>query len=307
MSWLTRLFAGSPKEAPSPTAPEQTSSSPVSTSASRRTYVLSGLVPCAEFSSDGGRHAVDVTTGPEDYAALLDAWAEDKPERLQTVYLRPDPETRNGVVVQRPAATTLGRLSPRDAGRYRGLIEAVMELGLTCTATAKTSGAGDHQRLKLSLNLDDPRQIGRDFHVTEERLTPRLTEDGESAAEIQSTMAAGDSIRGLPADHPRYVAVVGESHYQLVLQRMAAESRAARVTIEGEPSNAYDRGAVRVANDAGETVGYLAKGQYTKLKQLARATPLVCQAELKGGTTETPAIGLVVDLGEEFRTSGGSD
>jgi hypothetical protein len=302
MGWFSRLISGSPK----PSVPQPAPPAPVApkakTPAERRTYVLSGSVACAEFSSDYEQYSVDVVTGPDHYDALASAWVTDRPERCQTVYLRPDPQTRSGVLVQRSPATTLGQLSPVDASLYRGLIEAIVDLGLECTAAAKTTGGtGERQRLKLKLSLDSPQQIGNDFEVAQEKLAPRAVEDG--AAKPRKVTPVADPLQALPLDHPRFVAVVGESHYQEALRRLAANGQTAAVTIEGEPNNLRDGNAVRVADSNGETLGYLAKGQYTQLKKIARTRPLTCLAELCGGTPEKPSVGLVVDLGDAFSSA----
>jgi hypothetical protein len=308
MNWFSRLFSGSPRSSAPHQSLPSTVAPKVKTAAERRTYVLSGTVPCAEFSSDYDQHSVDVTTEANHYEALVGSWVADRPERCQTVYLRPDPESQSGVLVQRSPATTLGRLSPIDASLYRGLIEALMGLGLACTAAAKTNGGtGARQRLRLKLSLDSPQQIGREFGIPEEKLAPRAVEDAAHIAASRKVKRSVDSFHTLPADHPRFVAVVGESHYQDALQRMAAAGTTARVSVEGEPSNPHDQKAVRIANEAGETLGYLAKGHYTQLKQVARAKPLTCLAELRGGTPEKPSVGLVLDLGDSFSSGATSD
>ena len=308
MSWFSRLISGTPKPSVSPPALPTTAAPKVKTPAERRTYVLSGAVSCAEFSSDYEQYPVDVETDTDHYNALVGSWVANRPERCQTVYLRPDPESQSGVLVQRSPATTLGRLSPIDASLYRGLIEAIMDLGLACTAAAKTNGGtGERQRLRLKLSLDDPQQIKKDFEIPNEKLAPRPVEEGVRIAKSRMVKQPADSIQALPVDHPRFVAVVGESHYQEALRRMAASALTARVTVEGEPGNPHDKKAVRIANDAGETLGYLAKGQYTQLKQMARAKTLTCLAELRGGTPEKPGVGLVLDLGDSFSAGAASD
>ena len=81
---------------------------------------------------------------------------------------------------------------------------------------------------------------------------------------------------------------------------MLATAPIARVTIESEPENPYNKNAVRIANEAGETIGYLARGRYTCLKTVARVAPVVCSAELRGGRSDKPSIGIVIDLGDSF-------
>lgn len=123
--------------------------------------------------------------------------------------------------------------------------------------------------MNAKLSLDAPQRIGRDFEIPDEEITPQPVENAARLEVSRKRRSPDDSIEVLLADHPRFVAVVGESHYQDALRRMAASATTARVTVEGEPSDPFDKNAVRIANDAGETLGYLAKGQYTHLKRVA--------------------------------------
>ncbi|MBI4263222.1 MAG: hypothetical protein HY657_02500 [Acidobacteria bacterium] len=243
-----------------------------------------------------------VTTDPDQYDALVTSWVADRPERCQTVYLRPDPRDQIGVLVQRSPATTIGCLSSIDASLYRSLIEAIADLGLACTAGAKTGGGtGARQRLRLALSLDSPEQIAADFAIPPERVVRRSpSDDTAQTPQSRVTTTLSESIQSLPSDHPRFIGVVGESHYQTTLKLMLATAPSARVTIEGEPENPYDKNAVRIANEAGETIGYLARGRYTRLKKVAHVAPVACSAELRGGTSDKPSIGIVIDLGESF-------
>ena len=70
MTWLSRLFSGSQK-APAATPPATPAHPKMKSPAERRTYILSGTVPCAEFTSDYDNHPVDVTTDSDHYDALL--------------------------------------------------------------------------------------------------------------------------------------------------------------------------------------------------------------------------------------------
>lgn len=297
MSWLSRLFSGA-------TTPTAVTSPPpsVDSPAERRKYILSGTVPCATFTSDYDSYPVAVTTDSDQYDALVAAWVADRPERCQIVYLRPDPRDHIGVLVQRSPATTIGCLSPIDASLYRGLIEAIADLGLACTAGAKTDGGtGARQRLRLALSLDSPEQIAADFAIPPERIArQRPSDDAAQPPQSREATTPSESILSLRSDHPRFVGVVGESHYQATLKRMVARAPSAWVTIEGEPENPYDKNAVRIANEAGETIGYLARGRYTRLKKIARVAPVACSAELRGGTSDKPSIGIVIDPGDSF-------
>jgi HIRAN domain len=301
MTWLSRLFAGSQK-APAATPTAAPARPKVKSAAERRTYVLSGTVSCAEFTSDYDSYPVNVTTDSDCYDALVASWIADRPERCQTVYLRRDPTNPAGVLVQRSPATTIGRLSPIDAPLYRGLIAALAGLGLASTASAKTiGGTGARQRLRLALSLDSPQHIAADFEIPQNEIVWQGSlESVASLATPRRTKAHSQSSESLPADHPRFIGVVGESHYQDVLRQMLASAPRASVTIEGEPTNPQDKNAVRIANEAGETIGYLAKGHYTQLKQIARARPVQCWAELRGGTPDKPSVGIVLDLGDSF-------
>jgi hypothetical protein len=160
----------------------------------------------------------------------------------------------------------------------------------------------------LALSLDSPEQIATDFGIPDESIAKRRSPDSVVAnARSRKAAARSESIRSLPGDHPRFVGVVGESHYQDPLRTMLGSGKSIRVTVEGEPANAHDKNAVRIANDAGETIGYLAKGQYTLLKKIARVAPVTCSAELRGGTPDKPSIGIVLDLGDSFAPDPNAD
>ena len=308
MTWLSCLFAGSQK-APQATASTTSARPQVKSPAERRTYILSGTVRCAEFTSDYDNYPVDVTTDSEHYDALVASWVADRPERCQTVYLRPDPTNPAGVLVQRSPAKTIGCLSSIDAPLYRGLVAAIAGLGLASTASAKTiGGTGARQRLRLALSLDSPQQFATDFEIPHDQIVWRGPV-GSVALPVtpRKTKARTQSNEPLPTDHPRFIGVVGESHYQDTLRQMLASATRVSVTIEGEPSNPYDKNAVRIANDVRETIGYLAKGHYTQLKQIARAQPVKCWAELRGGTPDKPSIGIVLDLGDSFAAGSDAD
>jgi len=84
--------------------------------------------------------------------------------------------------------------------------------------------------------------------------------------------------------------VVGESHYQPALKRIAAGEKRKRVMarLVCEPENQYDKDAVRVDVD-GKTVGHLprerAKLHHQRLKRLNQPTAIVeCEAVIVTGS-----------------------
>jgi hypothetical protein len=96
-----------------------------------------------------------------------------------------------------------------------------------------------------------------------------------------------------------YVRVVGESHYQEVLKSLLATARSNRIVtvgVEPEPDNPFDSKAIRVFDPAtGKTLGYLPRGT-TGFVRLLKDHGIWCNAELKGGTSDKPSIGLVLHL-----------
>lgn len=293
MSWFSRIFSDPkpPEASPSPPTAAVAAKSP----AEKRTYLLNLTERCAEFSSDYDRYPVPVTTAPEEYAVLRTGWQDDEGERCQTVRLRPDPASATDVLIQR-GAMTIGRLTPEYAVSYRELIEAVSALGLTPTAAAKTlGGTPSRPQLRLMLSLDSPQAVAADFAISLKGTAPMIPPETTRPRTRKAKNAQPDT---LSADFPRHVAVVGESHYQDALKRMFATSARVTVIIEGEPTNPYDKKAVRVANESGETLGYIAKGHYTELKALARIRARTCSADLRGGTPDRPSIGIVLDISD---------
>jgi hypothetical protein len=103
-----------------------------------------------------------------------------------------------------------------------------------------------------------------------------------------------------PRQH-NFMAVVGESFRQDVL-RAALETHghaehAVLATLECEPENEADANAVAV-KIGGQLVGYLASDVAERFRPFiaASATPVICQATLRGGTEDKPHIGIVVDF-----------
>ena len=102
------------------------------------------------------------------------------------------------------------------------------------------------------------------------------------------------------------IAVVGESHYQKALRRAVGGNHSdAGLPVEAslvrEPTNKYDRNAVRVDVD-GETVGYIARDEaplmQERLALLERqGRRPVCQARVFGGGPGKPSYGVVLQAG----------
>ncbi len=96
-----------------------------------------------------------------------------------------------------------------------------------------------------------------------------------------------------------YIGVVGESHYQDALKHLlvtAVPNRIVTVGVEREPSNPFDPKAIRVFDPAtGRTLGHLPRGT-TGFVRLLKEHGIQCHAELKGGTSDKPSVGLVLHL-----------
>jgi hypothetical protein len=96
-----------------------------------------------------------------------------------------------------------------------------------------------------------------------------------------------------------YIGVVGESHYQDALKNLMATAQPSRIVTVGvarEIDNPFDPKAIRVFDPAtGNTLGYLPRGT-TGFVKLLREHSIERHAELTGGTTQKPSIGLVLYL-----------
>ena len=93
-----------------------------------------------------------------------------------------------------------------------------------------------------------------------------------------------------------YLAVVGESQYQPVLEQIAQRGRIHWAKLVPEPGNAFDTNAVMVEID-GQTVGYLSRGEARRYQRrlLPLAAPIEVPAKLIGGTRDKPSFGVVLD------------
>ncbi len=102
-------------------------------------------------------------------------------------------------------------------------------------------------------------------------------------------------------DGDDFLAVVGESHYQDALRRLleSAPDRRVAVTLAPEPENQFDPAAVAVLASGGDKVGYLARDLAGRWQHaLLKLGPQPCLAQLHGGTSDKPHIGIVLQFGE---------
>jgi hypothetical protein len=100
---------------------------------------------------------------------------------------------------------------------------------------------------------------------------------------------------------PGFLGVSGESHYQDAL-KAAKQSKTDfeptfEATLVAEPSNEFDPNAVAVIIAPFGKVGYVPKVAAERFQKIVRAAgrPVHCQARLRGGTSEKPLIGVVLD------------
>lgn len=121
---------------------------------------------------------------------------------------------------------------------------------------------------------------------------------GETPAERYERDASTDDF---------HLAIVGESNYQYALRAARAnltqddEGRLILpVRVECEPTNKFDRNAVRVTTIAGATLGYLPReGAALYCEAIARlGGSVICKAALFGGEPDKPSIGVWLDLCE---------
>jgi hypothetical protein len=118
------------------------------------------------------------------------------------------------------------------------------------------------------------------------------------------------SIAGIPAGSftvemsagpAGFLGLSGESHYQDAL-RAAKQSKAEleptfEATLVAEPSNEFGPNAVAVIIAPFGKVGYVPKAAAERFQKIVSAAtqPVHCQAKLRGGTSEKPLIGVVLD------------
>lgn len=108
-----------------------------------------------------------------------------------------------------------------------------------------------------------------------------------------------------------FTAVRGESNYQAALWRACgsgADGPVQRVflaQLEPEPTNQYDRHAVRVLLD-GLLVGYLPREVAPEVQPMLMDWAKsgyagTCRADVRGGTRDKPVLGIVLHAGSPFR------
>jgi hypothetical protein len=96
-------------------------------------------------------------------------------------------------------------------------------------------------------------------------------------------------------------AIVGESQYQPMLQRVAKHGRSFRAILMPEPDNPYDRNAIRVVAEEGTTIGYLSREDALAYREvfalLTRHGHVgACRAKLIGGTPGKRTLGVLINL-----------
>jgi HIRAN domain len=103
------------------------------------------------------------------------------------------------------------------------------------------------------------------------------------------------------------LAVVGESHYQMTLRRLAGYRRQRRQEVVfrawllPDTQNPYDGNAVVVVLDDGQQLGHLdrdyaAEFQPALLQLDAEGFVCHCRAKLIGGYGDKPSIGVLLDV-----------
>ena len=152
----------------------------------------------------------------------------------------------------------------------------------------------------------DPRAAARSPVVT---ITTRHENEVDQPWRTGERFVSEFSIAGLLAGSssiemsagPGFLGVSGESHYQDVL-KAAMQSKPEfeptfEATLVAEPSNEFDPNAVAVIIAPFGKVGYVPKAAAERFQKIVRAArqPVHCQAKLRGGTSEKPLIGVVLD------------
>ncbi len=295
-----RLLAGSPRALAAPPTP------PAPTPADQRTFTLTtprGGIRVAQLSGSADDECVvSVESDGPAYDRLFAWWVELRPERESMVFLHADPDApldpSRVVITETDAGDRVGRLPVAEAVLYHGVITALTERSLTCTAYSKiTGGTGSRSRVALKLNLDSPRRIAADFQIAPERLV--VMPAPQAAAPIPESANAPSLATG----RGYFYEVVGESHYQEALLRASEGAPDGRFTarLVLEPENPHDPNAVAVHSPDGETVGYLPADDavlYARLLTdlLAHEVAPVCPATLVGGSADKLNLGVRLDL-----------
>jgi HIRAN domain len=135
--------------------------------------------------------------------------------------------------------------------------------------------------------------------------TPTSSDSKQGAAIVRSLKERALAMRVIEAGRGGFVqAIVGESHYQNVLQRLKrdafialGDTPIATFLIAREPDNPHDHGAIAVLTDGGDVVGYLSREdaqrlQPTLLEHEERDEVLSCSGKLVGDDI----IGVWLDL-----------
>jgi hypothetical protein len=126
---------------------------------------------------------------------------------------------------------------------------------------------------------------------TGERFVSEFSIAGVLAGSSSIEMSAG----------PGFLGVSGKSHYQDALkaakQSKAEVEQTFEATLVAEPSNEFDPNAVAVIIAPFGKVGYVPKVVAERFQKIVNAArqPVHCQASLRGGTSEKPLIGVVLD------------
>lgn len=87
-----------------------------------------------------------------------------------------------------------------------------------------------------------------------------------------------------------FVGLVGESNYQAAIRKLKVGDR---VALEHEPTNAFDRQAVRALSPAGETIGYLARDHWLR-ESVWHGAPV--QAAVKQISGSRGKLGVVLNV-----------
>jgi hypothetical protein len=125
-----------------------------------------------------------------------------------------------------------------------------------------------------------------------------------SSNEQPGTVASADTRPPPTAEFEGYgyLAVVGESQYQMALRVFLHRGRIHWAKLVPEPDNPFDRNAVLVEID-GHTVGYMSRADARRYQRrlLPLAAPIEVPAKLIGGTDDKPSIGVLLDHREVER------
>jgi hypothetical protein len=105
-----------------------------------------------------------------------------------------------------------------------------------------------------------------------------------------------------------FIGIVGESYRQDALRTLLKENRDRSfvAVLKCEPNNPHDANAVMVCSEDGDHLGYLERRMASEWCHfIASQKELRCDAELRGGTSDKPSIGVVLDFTEAKRLKRG--